>query len=266
MEHALPLRLSDVGDLVKEADEVEYKRQTDIDLYDRDAKTEHRRGTAVVTSHRVAWIDKVGNAHKHWHLSQIAYGGVATEEGTIFVGSAKIKLFVVPPPRLVDTAAKQPIPGVFIKLSFKIGGRDEFRDVLIKSLEKRSWLSLPVSRPVPTIKAEDARYSHAVGISGVLKHAHAQQTESKALATQAFSDLGELEKHAKKLVGLAEAYAKEIKKRADAVGGSPLSGSGEEVGFASLVHSLGIVDPVTREAAGSQYLPGVAKQLASLFR
>lgn len=270
MELARPVRLTEAGQLVKLDEEVEYRLQTDVDVYDRSVKTEKRRGVLIVTSHRLAWIDPARTQPLHWHLSQVADGGVSTEEGGIFVGSAKmiLHLLPLPTPGLPRTSTAQ--ADCFIKLSFKGGGRDEFVECVRKATERKSWVIEAATNAKRALRAEDVIKS--VGIDGILKQRAEQESKTKEVTTQAFTDLSELEKHAKTLVGLTETYARETKKRADAAalsGSAAVAGAGTPDAAAdigSLVLNMGIIDPVTRAAAGSMYITEVARQLATFLR
>jgi hypothetical protein len=115
----------------------------------------------------------------------------------------------------------------------------------------------------------------AVGIGGLIAQRQAQENRTKALAAQAFADLGELAKHAKVLVAVAEQYVKEQADRsskqqpvqaAGAPGGG--GGGGEEEGgdFGALALNMGLVDPVTRAQAGKLFFEAVARQVSSLVR
>lgn len=91
------------------------------------------------------------------------------------------------------------------------------------------------------------------------------------MASEALTDLRSLAEHAKSLVRLAEEYAAEsaARKRAVAAAGDAVEAAGGAAAGAdisSLVTGLGIVNPVTRAAAGAQYLEEVARQLAQFLR
>ena len=73
---------------------------------------------------------------------------------------------------------------------------------------------------------------------------------------------------------LAEEYAADAARRraAAAADSAGAGGAGDDAGSAggadisSLVTGLGIINPVTRAAAGAQYLEEVARQLAQFLR
>lgn len=102
----------------------------------------------------------------------------------------------------------------------------------------------------------------------------------KKLSEQAFADLRELQRHAEQVVKVAAQFAQELEKRRGSRsmaegGGSAASGAAagtdaetaheaDELG--SFVLNLGIMNPVTRAAAGNLYHQEVARQLSTVFR
>lgn len=116
------------------------------------------------------------------------------------------------------------------------------------------------------------RNERGVRRAGIQATAAAKQAEAAALASEALTDLRSLAEHAKALVRLAEEYAAESAARKRAAAADPASaGDADPAGGAgadisSIVTGLGIVNPVTRAAAGAQYLEEVARQLAQFLR
>ena len=75
----------------------------------------------------------------------------------MFVGSAKIVL------RFRKLGSDDIAPG-HVKLSFKVGGRDEFLELLRTSLKRRDWVA-PLTVPLPKPVADAPRITP--GFAGV---------------------------------------------------------------------------------------------------
>jgi hypothetical protein len=152
----LPLTSTQQPALLSE--EVQYRVQDSVDIYDRDVKSLRRRGMAIVTSHRVGWVSADRKDAIYWHLGMVY--SVETEEGGLLVGSSKVVLYM-------ESARPGAAPARgHIKLSFKEGGRDPFLDDLQRVLAKKSWvanLSEPVAKPMP-VAADVARRPGIAGI------------------------------------------------------------------------------------------------------
>lgn len=190
--------------------------------------------------------------------------------------------------------------GTHIKLSFKAGNRDPFAEDLKKALSRKAWVS-SAADVVPTAakrgRTEDAPTSGPgvglagaaaatasaplivptrVGLAGVLEAEAARAQASRALATSAFSDLEELIKYGKKVAEMAEGYARELQRTPTQAGqggsNTPQQGGAGAAGVdaeseaaGSLLAGLGIITPVTRDAAGSLFITELARQLASFL-
>lgn len=251
MELAVPLPLDTAGQPVLQADEVRYRMQDGVALYDRDAKRDDLRdGIAIVTSHRVCWVDPARRRPLCWHLSRVV--SVAAEEGTMFVGHPRIVVTLsVPPTAAQVTAAAAAaanaatasplypaLPGgggsgtpappsassaaaavvaagrgvTHFKLSFHRGGRDAALEDLQKAVARKAWEAVAASPPAEaTPKPEDV--VARPGIGGLLERRAKAQAEASAATSAAFADLDELAKHARTLVAMAESYAAEAQRK-----------------------------------------------------
>lgn len=271
MELASPLPLDASGQPKTAVDEVQYKLQNGVDFYNGAEKV--RKGdVCIVTSHRIAVIDAERRGPLQWHLSQVT--SISSEEAGFFVGSAKIVIAV----KEMSGPARA---GVF-KLSFKSGGRDAVLESLNKARERRSWVPAVPPADAAKAKAEPQAVMALPGIRGIIIKEKEALRHDAELARDAFSDLGELEKHAKSLVALAETYAAEIQRKkaaaaaaaASAAEGGAAAGGGSpspldadaSSDLGTLVTTLGIVNPVTRAMAGNLFNEEVARQLASFIR
>jgi hypothetical protein len=273
MEFARPLPLDAAGQPQSTSDEVQYRLQESVDVYDKDTKS--RRGdVCIITSHRLAIIDSARKAPLQWHLSQIL--AVSAEEGGLFIGSAKVVFHVRP----------LPVPGKdpgaetrrsHVKLSFKSGGRDAFLESARKAVERKSWEITMAAPAEKRPRLEPVAVLHTPGIGGIMRKQVEDAKMDAALAKEAFADLNELERHAKQIVTLTETYAAEIARR-KAADAAAAAGAGGASGAASdetadmnkelgaLITNMGIINPVTRAAAGNLFNTEVARQLASFLR
>lgn len=275
MDRAVPLLLDDSLRPILAKDEITLRLQEQIDLYDNDVKTHSRHGVCIVTTHRLCWIGGA-EAAIHWHLSHVH--SIGKEEAGFFVGSAKIVVYFRQVGQDGPSASRA-------KLSFKAGGRDEFIEQLNTALRRKEWAA-----PIPGVSAAGARGSsdgssapavrYLPGLAGIQDRIRDEHAKAAAEVSDAMSDLRSLSEHAKRLVLLAEDYAAKAASRATvkagaasaaSPGGGSVSpdddgGSGYSSGVSLLVRDLGIVNPVTRAAAGTLYLQEVARQLASFLR
>lgn len=159
METSKRLALESNGQPKPYSDEVTYRIQADIDLYDRDSKTEHRRGVLTLTSHRLYWCDAGRKTAIQWHLAQVVQ--TSTEEGGFFssakvllklrhlpgvggnanvIGSPSATNGVYPSLQQTSSAGSQAAIVGHVKFSFKEGGRDAFLQDVIKAVSRQAWV------------------------------------------------------------------------------------------------------------------------------
>lgn len=288
MEAAARVTLDATGQPPLLPDEVMYRQQEAVDVYNRDKKS-LRGGVSMVTSHRVCWMDKTRSDAIAWDFSSVVR--VTEEEGGLIVGSAKIVIHLRLPRATVGAGGAlrvpqgQPVPEdalAHVKLAFKHGGRDEFVAGLRKGLERRAQALAAPERPLAA-----AAPRADGGFSGFVQHREQQAESARAFATDAFRDLDSLAQHAQKLVQLAETYARAEQRAAEAKAGgrgggaatpvaaTPPSTGGTETptpaaapgaaDVGSLVHNLGITSTLTRAECSSQkaFIEVVARSIAS---
>lgn len=252
MELALPLPLDSAAQPVLLQEEIRYRIQDGIAVYERDVKREDLKdGILIVTSHRVCWIDSGRRRPLGWHLSHVA--DVHTEEGSLFIGHPKIVLHLRLPPTKEQLRAAS-VPGAYpslpasggqqqqqsavskvliwstatteIRLSFYKGGRDHALDDLRKALQRRAWEAVAVAPPAKELAVKPEDVVARPGIAGLLERRAAAQAQSSAVASAAFSDLDELARHARSLVAMAEQYAGEAARKANSSSSSGSVGAG----------------------------------------
>jgi hypothetical protein len=247
MEFGTSLPLDGSGQPKLLEDEVQYRLQSAIDVYDRDTKTDRRKGALAVTSHRVYWTDEWRRTAIQWHLHQVVK--LDHEDAGMLFGSAKIVIFVstsrVAGPSSENGGAGYPslapasaAASAHVKFSFKDGGKDPVFDALKLALSRRSWekavatprtlgsLGTPAATPTSGSATPGAtspggatprdglpQEVRRAGLSGVMEQRAARIAESRALTDSAFSDLDALAKHASSIVAMAEGYAAELKRQ-----------------------------------------------------
>ena len=210
-------------------------------MYNGDEKTTYRNGRCVITTHRLFWIHEEITSLT---LSLSCIKQVDKEYGFL-QRSGKLKVEI-----------KNDSEISFIKLSFKTGGRDDFENMLQKSLLARKWKEIGPST-LSDRRLEDKRTfstAHA-GISGIMRQQARDQEKKTILVSQAFTDLDALMEKAKDMVALLEKYAHQQKRKGDEEG-DDLSG---------FLLDLGIVNPVTKQNAGSSFHIELARQLADFL-
>jgi len=139
-----------------------------------------------------------------------------------------------------------------LKLSFKSGGRDTFLNKFNMVMNSRAWESkstteAPKKKEFSTSKA---------GITGIIRTVDAKSKETDQTLQQAFTDLTALMEKAKDLVGIAEKLSQQQNKD------SSEEGNQEDSELRSMLISIGISSPVTKESAGSLYHSQLSRQLA----
>jgi ESCRT-II complex subunit VPS36 len=89
---------------------------------------------------------------------------------------------------------------IFIKLSFKEGGRDEFYEPLEHTLSRRAWQDVQPSH-IADRRLQKREFSASdAGIAGILRRQEEAKKETTDLANAAFSDLNHLMNKAKDMV------------------------------------------------------------------
>jgi len=278
MDYARPLLLDGAKQPVLLPDEVTYRLQGDVTLYEGDLKTHRTHGTALLTSHRLGWLDASRTDCVFWQHGNVARTEV--EEAGFFAGSAKVvvRLEYAGPagrsgayPALAPSGASA-VRNVTIRLSFKTGGRDAFAEDFKRALSRRGWVvgegasSAPKRGRIDDGSGTAPARPVGVGMGALFAQEAARAEAGRALAQTAFSDLEVLMQHGKKIAEMAESYARELSRT---VAPAPTGGSGgvdaDSEAAGSLLAGLGIVTPVTRDATGSLFTTELARQLAGFL-
>lgn len=212
-------------------------KQGGVRIYDGDSKTVFDHGELMLTSHQIRWKSTYDPRSISVHLSLVVF----LEEERAGIGrSPKIILHLAYPPATKPPGPVQHSPNAFIKLSFREGGETEFHRCLSNELDRRRWQHSVEASP------HQQRQVRASGIVGIERKLQAKQKETDLNISKAFEDLSQLIDMAKDMVGLAKTISNKIKEKQGDIS------EDETVRFKSYLLSLGIDDPVTRDAHGSE--------------
>ncbi|XP_053600270.1 vacuolar protein-sorting-associated protein 36 isoform X2 [Plodia interpunctella] len=170
---------------------------------------------------------------------------------------------------------KRPGPAVvspyhFIKLSFKDGIDAAFYKALSDAVSAKAWerqspLASPVSStspyssPKPSVAPVNSKIrSGIVGIERSIEEQHRATDES---ITVAFQDLTKLMAKAKDMVAISKNISTKIREKQGDIS------EDDTVRFKSYLMSLGIDDPVTRDAfrSDSDYYLGLSQQISDMM-
>ncbi|XP_017792582.1 PREDICTED: vacuolar protein-sorting-associated protein 36 [Habropoda laboriosa] len=254
--------------------EIYIRRDIGVRLYDGDDETSFEHGELVLTSHRFLWGRPGDISRGQTCLSLFLRHIVFFEEevpGPFSFGrSKKIILHVSEAP--ID---KMPGPldnSIFnyIKLSFKEGLDSNFLTTLSDTIMRRIWEIAPImslshpdastkssggiNKPLPQIKTR-------TGIIGIERSLQEKQKATDESISMAFQDLKKLMEMAKDMVSISKTISAKIRERQGDIT------EDETVRFKSYLMSLGIDDPVTRDAYknSNEYFKQLAKQLANIL-
>jgi ESCRT-II complex subunit VPS36 len=274
MELAKPIAVDSSGVFQLLNDEVQYRIQNEVDLVNREMKTDRKKGIVTLTSHRLIWMDKFRANGIQWFLHQVS--GIHPENGNVFTGHLKI---IVSMYENGKGNSLVPSPNCYIKITFKDTGRDLFFEDFQKALSRKSWISSmnpssgslsASSAPNKTVNSNMSieQITRTPGIGGIIAHRNMQAQSNLAITSQAFSDLNELAKHAKIMVNLAEQYQATLSSQGartatPSSSSSSVNGSSQNDEMSILVNDLGMLNPITRSIAGNAYVEELSRQIAS---
>lgn len=159
------------------------------------------------------------------------------------------------------------------ELSFKFGsgGKDEFLEMLLRTLAKKSWEKI---LPAPAAKAPEAASFSVTnaGVSGIIRRQEKNLESVDALAKNALSDLDALMNRAREVIAVVQRYAAYVveAKGDDAPdvsdGASETTSQAAETNeMEAILQSIGIVSPITKNTAGRAYHDQLARQIADVL-
>lgn len=133
-----------------EADEVCLLTQHGVALYNKDVKTQWRKGKLSLTTHHLMYQDEAdASTILQLPLELVRRAGQSPSTASGFGPFSSPKVIV-------------PLPqSTYIKLSFRSGGVDDFFPALVKALEKKAWVKLPSTSPSSSPAAAQQSSAHA---------------------------------------------------------------------------------------------------------
>ncbi|CAH2062899.1 unnamed protein product, partial [Iphiclides podalirius] len=243
-------------------------------IYDGEDKTQFVDGEVVLTTHRILW-GKPGDIPKGLTcLSLPLYYVFCLEEesgGVFGLGGPKRIILHLGP----ALPGKRPGPAVvspyhFVKFSFKDGIDPVFYKALSDAVNSKAWeIPSPVASPTsgeysgattksPTTPVNSKIRSGIVGIERSIEEQHRATDES---ITVAFQDLKKLMEKAKEMVTISKTISTKIREKQGDIS------EDDTVRFKSYLMSLGIDDPVTRDAfrSDSDFYLNLAQQISDMM-
>uniref|UniRef100_A0A2P2I3J5 Vacuolar protein-sorting-associated protein 36 n=1 Tax=Hirondellea gigas TaxID=1518452 RepID=A0A2P2I3J5_9CRUS len=227
-------------------------------LYDGDNKTGYEDGHLTVTSIRLLWKHSSNNKSLGLSLSIVVL--VEEESGGFMSSGGKIVL------HLTSTPAEQPSgpfgtsPHSHIKLGLKHSDLSTCTVQLRAAVSDKVWESGSFRNMVLSdVSSSNNRNKPArAGILGIERAIEAKQQATSQSISVAFEDLKQLMTQAKAMVKLSHSIAARLKDQ------DTEASADETTQFRSCLLSLGIDDPVTREAVGStsQYHKKLAEEIS----
>ena len=229
-----------------------------VRLDDGEKKTQFTNGEVVLTSHRIIWKNQsISSADLVLPLHFVI---LIEEEVGGFMQSDKLILHLdSPPPGSVSTQGNSSGSN-FVRLALKQGGLRSLSDKLNEAVKQKQWNVLAprnVIRP-----GKNGPKQLRSGIGGIKKSMEQKQKQTDMQISQAFQDIDQLMEMAKPMVKLAKTISEKISDKQGDVSDD------ETIRFKSYLMSLGISDPVTRDASGSEqaYYLKLAREIYNVLQ
>lgn len=249
--------------------EVHLRTDRRVSLYDGETKTHFVTSDLVLTNYRIFWgqPNEVDNQGSRLALS-LKYIIFLEEENPgafSFSRSKKVVLHLTEPGPEKGKGPLDDSTKNYIKLSFKEGLDPNFIVQLSDVLTRRAWEFMPPisetsqsgsssMKRLPEIKTR-------TGIIGIERNLQERQKATDQSISMAFQDLRKLMEMAKDMVAISKTISTKIRERQGDIT------EDETVRFKSYLMSLGIDDPVTRDAyrSSNEYFRQLARQLAEIL-
>ncbi|XP_008547602.1 vacuolar protein-sorting-associated protein 36 [Microplitis demolitor] len=251
--------------------EIYVRRDLSVRIYDGDTKTNFAGGELVLTSHRLIWgrPGDIPNGKVCLSLSlrYVIFFEEEVPSAFSFGRSKKIILHLSEPP-----IGKLPGPvdnstSMHIKLSFKEGLDPNYLSQLADVIMKKQWEIVMITPPVESEASNQSNKSKLpviktrTGIIGIERSLQERQKATDQSITMAFQDLKKLMEMAKDMVSISKTISTKIRERQGDIT------EDETVRFKSYLMSMGIDDPVTRDAykSSNEYFKQLAIQLSQIL-
>ncbi|XP_058795295.1 vacuolar protein-sorting-associated protein 36 [Phymastichus coffea] len=249
--------------------ELHVRRDRGIRLYDGDTKSPFEGGEVTLTSHRIIYKTQ-DNLTFALRLSLIIFFEEENPGALFFTRSKKVVLHLTEPPSDKLTGPIDHSYHNHVKLSFKEGLDPNFVIHLSDTVTKRLWEIIPLNISIVTnsISVQGSSNTKVLpqikprtGIIGIERSIQEQQKATDESITIAFQDLKKLMVMAKDMVTISKTISAKIRERQGDIT------EDETVRFKSYLMSLGIDDPVTRDAykTENEYFKQLARQIAEVL-
>ncbi|KAF7280317.1 hypothetical protein GWI33_006228 [Rhynchophorus ferrugineus] len=214
--------------------------ENNVRLYDGEVKTNFEGGELIITTHRILWARPGAIARGDTCLALMNELIVYIEEES--PGAFSFKSMYN-----------------FIKLSFKDGYSNNVLGILNECLQVRHW-EVQIPPQVPD-KPQAPQIKLRTGIVGIERSLQEKQKAQDETLNAAFQDLNKLMSMAKDMVKMANVISTKIKEKQGDIT------EDETVKFKSYLLSLGIDDPVTRDAykSNNQYYRSLANEISEFL-
>jgi len=218
--------------------EVEALIQEGVAIYEGENVSKFDKGILTLTTHRLIWVDQSSS-----NIPTIALnlGQIADADADAGAwnpkASAKIKITLLGRDKN------------YYKLSFRASGRDNFLTKFKTCLKNRAWeKAVAAAQP----KKKEGFETSKAGVTGIMRIEEKKAKDTDQTLQQAFSDISALMDKAKDMVAIAEKIATTASKE----------NKEEDSELRSVLLSMGISSPVTKQNAGSLYHEQLSRQLA----
>lgn len=232
-------------------------RSYNVKLYDGDNKTDFENGELILTSHRLLWCLPGTSQYLALHLSYIVYIEEEKSNSFIFSKSKRVNLYLLEPPKSRSPGPASTSAFNFVKLGFKDKIDAEFVAALNQAIQEKKWEHTGSQKPSEIKPAIKLR----TGIVGIERGIEEKRKAANESISVAFQDLNKLMVMAKEMVTLSKNISNKIREKQGDVTDD------ETIKFKSYLLSLGVDDPVTRDAFNSEtdYFRKLATEIALIM-
>jgi ESCRT-II complex subunit VPS36 len=210
-----------------------------------------RAGQLVVTTHFLWWWPEPVSANTRPVKLGLQRVLKAELHSSLFRSTPRIDLYFAKDP-------SEPL----LRVCFSGKEAREVFDRLQTSLAREGWKA-----PKAVVQREEGFATHLAGVGGVIRRQEAEREQTKALSTEAFSDLTALLQAAGEIVKLADRFSAALRSAQEQrqLEGGAERDEEEEGEFYSLLNDMGIANPATKRACGSRFHEELARELADLL-
>lgn len=232
-------------------------RSYNIKLYDGDNKTSYENGELILTSHRLIWHLPGTSQYLALYLSYIVYIEEEKSNGFVFSKTKRLNLYLLEPPASRAAGPSSTSSFNYVKLGFKDKLDEDFVSTLRQALQEKKW---EVTRSGQVVETKPSIKLRA-GIVGIERGIKEKQKATDESISVAFQDLNKLMVMANNMVSLSKNISTKIREKQGDITDD------ETVKFKTYLLSLGIEDPVTRDAFNdeSDYFRKLSHEIAQII-